>query len=75
MFNRRKTVLETISKKNKDIYVRITNQESHYHYPKNREDAESKTKTTIESLTANSRLMLTLSKHAINQSSSQAAKL
>jgi hypothetical protein len=63
MFNRRKTVLENISKKNRDIYIRITNQESHYNFSKPKENKEER--NTMESLTANSRLMLTLSKNAL----------
>ncbi len=30
MFNRRKTMLETISRRNRTIYQRICNQEGHY---------------------------------------------
>jgi len=76
MFNRRKTILESISRKNRDIYARIMNQESQYSKEKlNKGDSTEKNKLTIENLTANSRILLTLSKHALANSNATPHKL
>ena len=60
LFNRRKTLLQTISRKNKDIYARILQQESHYG-----EAQPAQPRLPPETLTQASKMLLTLSKQAM----------
>jgi hypothetical protein len=61
LFLRRKTLLESISRTNKQIYQRIQHQESHYH----RSRAGTLLEPNNENLTSGSRILLALSKHAL----------
>lgn len=65
LFNRRKTVLETISRKNKDIYQRIVDQESHYSQEKAQFRPQKDKNLVLETLTNGSRMLLTLSRQAM----------
>jgi hypothetical protein len=65
LFNRRKTVLETISRKNKDIYQRIVDQESHYSQEKAQLRPQKDKNLMLETLTNGSRMLLTLSRQAM----------